>query len=111
VLMHVGQDEPPRFDRMFHDRESPSSVSSESLKTTPIPPSQTERPSSGFTTIVDMPTLHLSGHGQRQRAAGTTRGVVMGSRTRGFEAVIQLSAAVRGLTRTRRAAAPNPCDT
>ena len=34
----------------------------ETLNTTPMPPSHTERPSSGFTTIVDMPTLQHPSH-------------------------------------------------
>ena len=52
MLVDVGQHEPPRFDRVLHDREGPPVSAPETLNTTPMPPSQTERPSPGSTTIV-----------------------------------------------------------
>ena len=47
--------EPTRFDWGPHDREGPSGVRPEILNTTPMPPSDTEWPSSGFTMIVGTP--------------------------------------------------------
>ena len=50
--MHVDvrQNEPPRVDRVLNDGERPRVFAPEILNTTPMPPSQTERPSPGFTT-------------------------------------------------------------
>jgi hypothetical protein len=48
----MGQHESLRLDRVFHDREGPSRVRPGYLEHHPIPPSQTERPSPGFTTTV-----------------------------------------------------------
>src|SRR5262249_37332997 len=40
----MGHHELPQIDRVFHDREGPPVSALESLNTTPMPPSLTERP-------------------------------------------------------------------
>src|ERR1700752_3144160 len=52
VQVEMGQHEPSRFDRVFHNREHPSGVRPGDLEHTPMPPSQTDRPLPGSTTIV-----------------------------------------------------------
>ena len=48
----MGQHKPSRCDRIFHNREVPSGVRPGDLKYYPHAPSETERPSSGFITII-----------------------------------------------------------
>jgi len=82
VLMHVGQKQaaPVRSD-VLRPRKAPAVSTPDSLNTTPIPPSQTERPSSGFrqSSVRHVASSSRDQDSNRNAEAprGTTRWAVM----------------------------------